>query len=71
MSWETDAREGLQGEVERGSLGRESDRGGLERQARLGPEACSLLGMRRGAHQISCRLPLSSQLAKYSTILAS
>jgi hypothetical protein len=71
VSREIDVRERLQGEVEGGLLGRESSRGGLERQAGPGPEACSLLGMRHGPHQISCGLPSSSQLAKYSTILDS
>jgi hypothetical protein len=55
--------------VEGGSLDRESGRGGLERQAGPGLETCGLLGMRRGTHQISCKLPSSSRLAKYSTIL--
>lgn len=57
MSREIDVRERLQGEVEGGLLGRESSRGGLERQAGPGPEACGLLGMRHGPHQISCGLP--------------
>jgi hypothetical protein len=44
-SRETEARKLLKGEVEGGPLGRESDRGRLERQAGPGPEACGLLGM--------------------------
>jgi hypothetical protein len=46
-AWTKDgeARERLKGEVEGGLLGRESDRGRLERQAGPRPEACGLLGM--------------------------